>query len=414
MISLRSPLSSSLALASRRLSSPVDLASDFWNSQYRTLSFFTFRSTFHVEIRQMNHCVRLLLLFTPSLAALGLLGIAFATNWWIIALEKVRNAFLLFVDDHQRRFSFFFSIFRMRTPSISVRTPIASSRRWLAFRSLVVSSPNASPIETSKFSPRIRSTFVPSWRAKKTWNWPMKIAPPTNFCVRRVWRLFAHWHVVLIDDNDAIALSIARTKVTKFPAMNRRPDENSFNAQRVSKSVPMGKRVIGKMNKLAVSSAEKTSGRRSRALIISDGVANCIDEADEKNCNADKCQENKRVFCPREGQCARRESSKRWELFSRTKYVLNCVSLFRSDVTESSTVPITRMKKIVTSAKAIPRSFRAIRNVRLEIIGEKTRPSTTFSSRSPRKISMRWNRSLFGFAWWNQLRRLCNHCESST
>jgi hypothetical protein len=37
----------------------------------------------------MNHCVRLLLLFTPSLIALGLLGIAFATNWWTIGLERV-------------------------------------------------------------------------------------------------------------------------------------------------------------------------------------------------------------------------------------------------------------------------------------------------------------------------------------
>jgi hypothetical protein len=37
----------------------------------------------------MNHCIRLLLLFTPSLVALGLLGIAFGTNWWTIALERV-------------------------------------------------------------------------------------------------------------------------------------------------------------------------------------------------------------------------------------------------------------------------------------------------------------------------------------
>jgi len=38
----------------------------------------------------MNQCVRLLLLFTPSLTALGLLAIALATNWWTIALERVR------------------------------------------------------------------------------------------------------------------------------------------------------------------------------------------------------------------------------------------------------------------------------------------------------------------------------------
>ena len=47
----------------------------------------------------MNHCVRLLLLFTPSLAALGLLGIAFATNWWTMVLEKVRFFFLHTLDN---------------------------------------------------------------------------------------------------------------------------------------------------------------------------------------------------------------------------------------------------------------------------------------------------------------------------
>jgi hypothetical protein len=43
----------------------------------------------------MHQCVRLLLLFTPSLIALGLLAIALATNWWTIALERVRF-YLLF------------------------------------------------------------------------------------------------------------------------------------------------------------------------------------------------------------------------------------------------------------------------------------------------------------------------------
>ena len=38
----------------------------------------------------MNHCVRLLLLFTPSLVALGLLGIAFTTDWWTFSLEQVK------------------------------------------------------------------------------------------------------------------------------------------------------------------------------------------------------------------------------------------------------------------------------------------------------------------------------------
>ena len=43
----------------------------------------------------MNHCVRLLLLFTPSLVALGLLGIALTTDWWTLPLESVNIYFLI-------------------------------------------------------------------------------------------------------------------------------------------------------------------------------------------------------------------------------------------------------------------------------------------------------------------------------
>lgn len=42
-----------------------------------------------------------------------------------------------------------------------------------------------------------------------------------------------------------------------------------------------------------------------------DGVSNCIDDSDERDCNVDKCQQNKRVFCAKSNQCARRENSKR-------------------------------------------------------------------------------------------------------
>jgi len=42
-----------------------------------------------------------------------------------------------------------------------------------------------------------------------------------------------------------------------------------------------------------------------------DGVKNCFDGSDERNCDEDKCQRNKRVFCRREGKCARRENAQR-------------------------------------------------------------------------------------------------------
>ncbi len=38
---------------------------------------------------KMNHCAHLFLLLAASLIALALLGVAFGTHWWTIALEKV-------------------------------------------------------------------------------------------------------------------------------------------------------------------------------------------------------------------------------------------------------------------------------------------------------------------------------------
>ncbi|CAF1666811.1 unnamed protein product, partial [Didymodactylos carnosus] len=40
-----------------------------------------------------------------------------------------------------------------------------------------------------------------------------------------------------------------------------------------------------------------------------DGVSNCLDDSDEQNCSPQRCQNNKRTFCEKEGKCARRENS---------------------------------------------------------------------------------------------------------
>jgi hypothetical protein len=51
--------------------------------------------------------------------------------------------------------------------------------------------------------------------------------------------------------------------------------------------------------------------RKIFSVLFLDGVSNCIDNCDEKNCTVEKCQQNKHVYCPRENKCARRENSKR-------------------------------------------------------------------------------------------------------
>lgn len=43
-----------------------------------------------------------------------------------------------------------------------------------------------------------------------------------------------------------------------------------------------------------------------------DGISNCLDNSDELNCNAVECQKNNRLYCPREGKCARRANSHRY------------------------------------------------------------------------------------------------------
>lgn len=220
----------------------------------------------------MNHCVRLLLLFTPSLTALGLLGIAFATNWWIIALDK----------NLPNENSFNLSSNSDRIYSTLARIPLSRGlfSECVAYRNVKVLASNS-----FDFRPELtREENIKLANENCTTEQFMcqtgvAIVRPLTRCIHR------------------------RQRCNRIVDCEDKSDEISCDEQ------SNGREFFQCATGYEKCSDGKTCYRRNEQTC--DGVANCIDDADEKNCNAEKCQENKRVFCPREGQCARRENSKR-------------------------------------------------------------------------------------------------------
>ncbi|CAF1607399.1 unnamed protein product [Adineta ricciae] len=221
----------------------------------------------------MNHCVRLLLLFTPSLAALGLLGIAFATNWWTIALEK-----------NIPKDSSFNSPNDERTQSILIRVPVSRGlfSECSAYRNVKVLVS-----DTFDFRPNFTLTEIDKLEQENCTTEQFQcvtgvaIARPVTRCIdnqRRCNRI--------VDCED-------KSDETNCSGTNAVHDHEFFQC-------PTG----------YMKCQDKKSCYRPNEQTC-DGVSNCIDDSDEMNCNAEKCQQNKHVFCPRDGKCARRDNSKR-------------------------------------------------------------------------------------------------------
>ncbi|CAF3323264.1 unnamed protein product [Rotaria socialis] len=222
----------------------------------------------------MNHFVRLLLLFTPSLAALGLLGIAFATNWWTIPLE--RN---IPTEDSLKQ-----SSNDERIYSTLIRIPLSRGllTECVAYRNVKVLISSAYDFRPELSRDQAAKLAHENCTVNQfTCETGFSIVRPLTRCIDR--RQKCNRIVDCEDKSDEISC-----------AENPNAHNNEFfNCPTGYSKCQDGKSCYRK--------AEQTC----------DGVFNCMDKSDEQNCNDEKCQQNKHVYCPREGTCARKENSKR-------------------------------------------------------------------------------------------------------
>jgi len=218
----------------------------------------------------MNHCVRLLLLFTPSLIGLGLLGIAFATDWWIIALERnISHENYLNISDTER------------VHSTLIRVPLSRGllTECTAYRNVKV-------LISDEFDFREKSLHEENIKLANENCTMDQFTCLTGVTIR----------------NSSTRCIYRQQKCNRVIDCEDKSDEvsctDNFNTNEFY-NCPTG--------------YDKCQDGKScyRQNETCDGISNCFDGSDEKNCNLEKCQRNKRVYCPREGKCSRRENSQR-------------------------------------------------------------------------------------------------------
>ncbi|CAF0731638.1 unnamed protein product [Adineta steineri] len=221
----------------------------------------------------MNHCVRLLLLFTPSLIALGLLGIAFATNWWTIALKRnIPNENSFNISSGERIHTTLIRVPLSRgllTECISYRNVKVLVSDTYDFRANLSSEDNLKLANENCTNDQFMC---------KT---GVAIARPLTRCINN--RQKCNRIVDCEDKSDELVCD----------GNIDRNDQEFFQC-------PTG----------YTKCQDRKSCYRYNEQTC-DGVSNCIDDSDEMNCNTEKCLQNKRIYCPGNGKCARRENAKR-------------------------------------------------------------------------------------------------------
>ncbi|CAF1239553.1 unnamed protein product [Rotaria sp. Silwood1] len=222
----------------------------------------------------MNHCIRLLLLFTPSLIGLGLLGIAFATNWWIITLEAniPKEDSLKITSNDERIYS------------TLIRIPISRGllTECVTYRNIKVLISNTFDFRTElSHDKTIKLTNETCTNNQFRCTTGFAIVRPLTRCIDH--RQQCNHIINCEDQSDEISCS---ENINTY-------NNQFFNCPNGYDKCSDGKSCYRKI--------EQTC----------DGVYNCMDKSDEQNCNIEKCQQNKHVYCPREDKCARRENSKR-------------------------------------------------------------------------------------------------------
>ncbi|CAF2403283.1 unnamed protein product [Rotaria sp. Silwood2] len=216
----------------------------------------------------MSYCTRLILLLIPSLIALGLLGVAFSTSWWMIPLKKnIPQENLFNISNDVRLYS-------MLIP-ITISRGILSE--CLAYQNVKILVSNSfdfrdeiSRQDQVKLSNENCSDYQFTCQTSSV------ISNPLTRCIDQQKQCNR-----IIDCEDKI-------------------DEVSCDTSLQVQDCPIG----------YIECLDGKSCYRKDEQTC-DGISNCMDNSDEENCNEEKCHLNKHVYCSRENKCARRENSYR-------------------------------------------------------------------------------------------------------
>ncbi|CAF0855242.1 unnamed protein product [Rotaria sordida] len=216
----------------------------------------------------MNHCTRLFLLLIPSLIALGLLGVAFGTSWWMISLEQnIPQENSLNISNDVRFYS--------------ILIPIIISRgilnECLTYRNIKVLVSNSFDFRNEIFyQNQLKLSYENCSNDQFSCQTNTIISNPLKHCIDQEKQ--CNRIIDCENKNDELLCDI------NFPILNCPTD------------------YIECLDR-------KTCYRKDEQTC--DGISNCIDNSDEENCNEEKCHLNKHVYCSYAQKCARRENSYR-------------------------------------------------------------------------------------------------------
>ncbi|CAF0949773.1 unnamed protein product [Didymodactylos carnosus] len=213
----------------------------------------------------MTNCLRLAILFIPAFITLGLLAVAFATNWWTIVLEQNIPKNINIKNSNLRLYQTLLRIPQSRglfSECISYRLvnlTINDSYNFLP-------EPSKEELAIADRNCSIDQFMCATGYA---------ISNPLTRCIQNQQQ--CNGIIDCVDKSDETStVCNERLPLRCQDGYEKCPDQ-----------------------KMCYRVNDQTC----------DGVSNCLDDSDEQNCSPQRCEDNKRAFCIKERKCARREHS---------------------------------------------------------------------------------------------------------